>query len=89
MTTVSEARLRQIVVAEQVSDLGAETGPPGEMSPTTHAHYAPSRLLARATVEGLAVPALCGTWFVPRQDHVDMPVCGACEARHVRDSGGD
>lgn len=46
--------------------------------PGPQSHYTPKGDLTRRTIEGSAVQALCGVWFVPRQDHLDREVCGEC-----------
>ncbi|MGY5766546.1 DUF3039 domain-containing protein [Brachybacterium sp. DNPG3] len=46
------------------------------------AHYVHSRSIAEAAVEGTSVRAICGVYFVPRQDHHSMPVCPSCRSMH-------
>lgn len=58
----------------------------GEIARTasgTHAHFTHRRNLAQRTVEGTAVRALCGTYFVPRQDPDVREVCPACRSLHA------
>lgn len=52
-----------------------------ESVPGSHAHYAHRRHLAGKTIEGKAVRALCGAYFVPTQDHDSLPCCPTCEER--------
>lgn len=49
----------------------------------TVAHYSPREQLTDATVDGVAVPALCGYWFVPMRDHEGLEVCPTCAAAHA------
>lgn len=66
--TDRQATLSQIV---QSGDLAVSE--PGSMS-----HYAHREHLAGTTINGEAVRALCGPFFVPRQDHESLPVCPTC-----------
>lgn len=78
--TISEARLLQLYAASTAAD-GYETSAlSGESDRATHAHYTLRRPLAEAIVLGKPVRAVCGTWFVPSQDHDNLPVCPRCEA---------
>ncbi|MGA4668889.1 DUF3039 domain-containing protein [Propionibacteriaceae bacterium Y1923] len=45
------------------------------------AHYAHKGHIGYAVVHGKAVRALCGPFFVPRQDHASLPTCPTCEQR--------
>jgi len=54
-------------------------GVPGKSIPGKEAHYTHRARLTDSTVNGEAVKALCGVWFVPRQDHHSLSVCGECE----------
>ncbi|MBK8733808.1 MAG: DUF3039 domain-containing protein [Actinomycetales bacterium] len=47
----------------------------GHQSPCASQH------LAGHTINGDAVRALCGTFFVPRQDHRALPTCPTCQDR--------
>jgi hypothetical protein len=49
----------------------------------TVAHYSPREQLTDATVDGVAVPALCGYWFVTMRDHEGLDVCPNCAAAHA------
>jgi hypothetical protein len=53
-----------------------------ESEPGRHSHYTHRKSLAGSTIEGHAVRALCGTYFVPTQDHQKLPVCTDCEQRY-------
>ncbi|WP_129788295.1 DUF3039 domain-containing protein [Promicromonospora panici] len=55
----------------------------GESVPGTHSHYAHRQHLAGHTIEGKAVRALCGVFFVPTQDHEGLGICSTCEQRYV------
>lgn len=49
--------------------------------PGKTAHYVHRKHLAGSTIQGTAVRALCGPYFVPRQDHASLPPCADCQAR--------
>lgn len=49
--------------------------------PGSSSHYTHREHLAGRTIDGSAVRALCGTFFVPTQDHDSRPVCPVCEER--------
>lgn len=53
---------------------------PGESTPGEVAHYAHRQMLVEQTIEGRATKALCGKWFVPRQDYEGMGQCPTCSA---------
>ena len=44
-------------------------------------HYTHRLHLAGSTIEGRGVRALCGTFFVPTQDHEALPRCRTCQER--------
>lgn len=76
---VTRGRLMQLLATDD-SDLptAAHTPPPPE-----HLHYTGRVGLAKAYVEGNAVRAVCGEWWIPIGDestHADLPVCDECEA---------
>lgn len=48
----------------------------------TVSHYGHTNHLAQSAVEGDAVRALCGVFFVAVQDHVALPVGPECATRH-------
>jgi hypothetical protein len=52
-------------------------------APGAVSHYAHRKNLADSSIEGRAVRAMCGRFFVPFQDHDAMPVCPECA--EVRD----
>lgn len=56
------------------------SGPVGEVVMGDVAHYAHTSRLTQSTVEGRAVRSVCGTWFVPRQDHDVKEQCPYCAA---------
>ncbi len=49
-----------------------------ESEPGRLSHYAHTQHIAQCSVEGLALRAACGVFFVPTQDHESMPICPAC-----------
>lgn len=49
--------------------------------PGSTSHYAHREHLAGRTIKGEAVLALCGTHFVPTQDHDSLPQCPTCQER--------
>lgn len=51
----------------------------GESEPGQYSHYTHRQHLAGRTIEGRAVRALCGAFFVPTQDHESLPCCPTCE----------
>ncbi|WP_187271249.1 DUF3039 domain-containing protein [Actinomyces ruminicola] len=78
---VPASRLQWLVAVESADEVGelAETSL-GEHLRPTHLHYTRKELIAESAVEGRAVRALCGEWFVVRCDE-GLPVCEACETR--------
>lgn len=50
--------------------------------PGKHAHWAHKEHLAEKSVNGKAVRALCGTFFVPLQEHKTLEECPQCKARY-------
>jgi hypothetical protein len=76
---VSGARLIQLMALAK-KDIPTEDIEPPE---PTVLHYVMKKRLAEAYVEGKAVQAVCGEWWVPVGDeitHNDLPVCPRCEA---------
>lgn len=71
-----EWRARARVLSRHV-----EAGELALSAPGTHAHFSHRRHLAGATIAGTGVRALCGSFFVPAQDHERLPVCPTCEER--------
>lgn len=47
--------------------------------PCSHSHYTHRRHLAENTINGKAVRSLCGSYFVPIQDHTALPTCPECQ----------
>ena len=75
---VSGARLIQLMA------LGKNDVPTEDIEPPepTVLHYVMKKRLTEAYVEGTAVRAVCGEWWVPVGDeitHNDLPVCPRCE----------
>ncbi|WP_166355483.1 DUF3039 domain-containing protein [Phytoactinopolyspora limicola] len=52
-----------------------------ESEPGQQSHYTHRLHLAGRTIEGRAVRALCGVFFVPTQDHAARQPCPDCQAR--------
>ena len=52
-----------------------------QSEPGRMAHVAHRKHLAGSTIDGHAVRGLCGVFFVPTQDHDNLPVCKECELR--------
>ena len=52
-----------------------------ESEPGHSSHYAHRQHLAGSTINGTAVRALCGAYFVPTQDHETLPCCQTCQTR--------
>lgn len=65
---------------KQLKELG-ERGELAESRPGQHAHHAHRRSLADRVINGHAARALCGVFFVPRQDHERLPTCPTCDER--------
>lgn len=79
LLTLSHAEMAQLSAD---LDAGGEIGAPERAVGRPALHYVGSALLLEAVVEGLAVQALCGEWFVPLRDEAaELPVCGDCEER--------
>lgn len=62
------------------SHLADTEAKPGGATPGQVAHYAHRENLMMSTVNGDAVKATCGAWFVPTQDHLSLEVCPYCDA---------
>lgn len=67
--------------AQSDGELPAELGAAGFRF-AVRAHYASKDQIVDATVEGNAVRALCGQWFVPTSDPDQLPVCPVCADAH-------
>jgi hypothetical protein len=50
--------------------------------PGTASHYTHRAGLFGSTIDGRAVRALCGVYFVPTQDHKQLPQCDTCSAQY-------
>jgi hypothetical protein len=77
LLTLSQAKVIQLVAS-----LDLEHGQQKRMSApeATHLHYVGSAYLTDAFVNGNAVRAICGRWFVPTQDeNAELPVCPRCD----------
>ena len=68
------ARVVQLGQLDERGELAASV--PGSTS-----HYTHRRHLADDTINGTAVRALCGAFFVPTQDHQSLPACPTCQER--------
>jgi hypothetical protein len=68
---------------KRIDDLSAlvKRGDLAVSEPGTTCHYTHRDHLAGKTINGEAVRALCGVYFVPTQDHQTMPRCPVCEKR--------
>ncbi len=62
-------------------DKRIDSGTLEESIPGSTSHYSHRRHLAGSTIRGTAVRALCGTFFVPLQDHDSLPECPTCKDR--------
>lgn len=71
------------VWSERVAQLDEldRTGALAESVPGTTSHYSHRKHLAGSTINGTAIRALCGAFFVPTQDHEGMPECPTCKER--------
>lgn len=58
----------------------AGTRAPGETHPGHEAHWTHRDRLTEKSIVGEATRALCGVWFVPRQDPAELPPCERCTA---------
>ncbi len=70
-------RARVTELQTLIADGELATSKPGQ-----HSHWTHRQHLAGNTIEGRAVRALCGIFFVPTQDHETMQVCPTCEQRY-------
>ena len=52
---------------------------PGILTAGRTTHTVHVERLTESIVNGEAVQALCGKWFVPRQDYMNLPLCHICE----------
>jgi hypothetical protein len=84
---IPSARLADIRQSVALGDLPTE--PPGEVRQTDHSHFVAARNIARATVNGEAVVAICGATFVPRRDPTGLDVCPTCTDIQRAAAGSD
>lgn len=52
-----------------------------ESVPGSTSHYSHKKHLADSTIDGTALRALCGAFFVPSRDHEVLPRCPTCNRR--------
>lgn len=86
-SVLGTAREITAIIANAQSD---DNQAPRDVQPSEIAHYvyAHEGRLTQQYVEGMPAKALCGQFFVPRQDPSGMPKCSRCEAVY-RSMGGD
>jgi len=82
-TTVRATRMHSIdIVSEEELDAlchgDRSATRQGRMSPGAVTHTVHRKRLTESVIEGQAVKAVCGKWFVPRQDHTNLPMCQTC-----------
>ncbi|MDN3310431.1 DUF3039 domain-containing protein [Microbacterium oryzae] len=82
-TAITESAISQARAAAESGEIH-EDARPGEVRLGTIAHYAPRDSLTRSTVEGEAVRAMCGHWFVPTADHEHLPRCATCHDNYEK-----
>lgn len=82
-TSLTEVSISQAQAAAESGEVHASVRP-GEVRLGTIAHYAPRDNLTRSTVEGEAVRAMCGHWFVPTADHEHLPRCATCHENYEK-----
>ncbi len=63
--------------ASELSDLVQE-GVLAEVEAGTHSHYAHKEHIASHAISGKALRSMCGSYFVPTQDHGSLPACPQC-----------
>jgi hypothetical protein len=68
------ARVAELNALVEANDLAVS-------KPGTTSHYMHREHLAGSTIEGRAVRALCGVYFVPTQNHESIPRCDICTTR--------
>lgn len=79
---VTQAKLMQLLSLNGTAL--ANFTPPTPPEPT-HLHYTAKAGLTTAYVEGSAVRAVCGDWWIPSGDentHSELPICEKCESEH-------
>lgn len=73
--------------AARQADRVAEVCSRGELlstEPGSVSHYVHRPHIADACIDGQAMRALCGAFFVPQQDHEGLPECSECQAAYAR-----
>nr|WP_253281620.1 DUF3039 domain-containing protein [Arcanobacterium phocae] len=76
----SQGVLAQLLAAETDEESSART--PSDNDDKTHLHYVCKEKLTEAYVDGTAVRAVCGVWFVPTlSDSANLPICCNCEQK--------
>lgn len=71
----------ETMLAARATAAAGQIGPdarPGDVRLGTIAHYTRRDSVTYATIQGEAVQAMCGHWFVPTADHVGKPKCATC-----------
>lgn len=79
LVLLPQSKLMQLLTLDESDFSSAENVP---LLEPTHLHYTAKSGLTEAYVEGKAVRAICGFWWVPVGDdhtHNDLPVCEECE----------
>lgn len=76
------SQVMESVRFEEFLRIARLTRVPGETTAGRHAHWTNDPALTRKTVMGDAVEALCGVFFVPRQDYEDREMCESCDHRY-------
>ena len=77
-------RSRPAVVQPDPYDLQPQEPPHLEISPRRGSARAHRRHIGDAAVQGTAVRALCGVFFVPRTDPTDLPYCEEYSRRYAQ-----
>lgn len=80
--------------AKQIADVIAaatngENHHPRAGQPGERAHYTHKERLTEQYVEGQRAKALCGKYFVPRQDPNGLPMCPDCEGVYRSITSGE
>lgn len=58
-----------------------DRGELAESKPGVHKHYAHRAHIAGSLIEGTGIRAMCGVFFVARQDYASLPLCPECHDR--------
>lgn len=67
--------------ARVLTDLVAR-GELAESKPGEHKHYVHKGHVAGSLIEGSSLRAMCGVFFVARQNHENLPLCPECQERY-------